>query len=61
MTEDDVSDPALLGGTIRADHVTYSVVGIAEPAFRGVEGSLGVDVWVPLPGTSTGGTSVPPN
>jgi predicted permease len=42
------SDAAILGKTIFYDEVPYTVVGVAQPGFFGVEPEVSVDVWVPV-------------
>jgi predicted permease len=43
------ADPALVGSEIRLNGRSYTVVGIAPPAFRGrVAPGIGTDFWAPL-------------
>jgi predicted permease len=42
------SDAAILGKTIFYDEVPYTVVGVAQPGFFGIEPDVSVDVWVPV-------------
>ncbi len=42
------ADPAILGKTIRIDNYPFQVIGVAPPAFFGVEVGSAPDVWVPL-------------
>ncbi len=51
-----VADPAVLGKTIRADEITYTIVGIAPRSFAGLELEA-VDLWVPL--SNLGGWETP--
>ena len=51
------ADPNVLGTTVRADAITYTIVGIAPPTFTGLELEA-VDLWVPLP--NLGGWDTPP-
>ena len=37
-----------IGSTIRLQDVPYTIVGIAEPIFRGHAVEVGADIWVPL-------------
>jgi predicted permease len=39
--------PGAVGGTLVVDNQPYTVVGVAEPGFRG-ESSDDVDIWVPI-------------
>jgi hypothetical protein len=41
-------DPAILGKTIRIDSYPFRVIGVAPPAFFGVEVGSALDVWVPM-------------
>ncbi len=41
-------DPNAVGSTIRLQDVPYTIVGIAEPSFRGHVVESGPDIWVPL-------------
>ena len=42
------ADPLALGRTIYYDEVPFTVVGVAETGFSGVDAETLVDVWVPL-------------
>jgi len=42
------SDPAIVGKTIRIDDFPFTVVGVAPPAFFGLEVGTSPDVWVPM-------------
>ncbi len=43
------SDPSLLGESVRINGRSYTVVGVADPAFRGkMVPGVEVDLWVPL-------------
>ena len=46
------SDAAILGKTIFYDEVPYTVVGVAQPGFFGIEPEVSVDVWVPVTAAS---------
>ena len=46
------SDAAILGKTIFYDEVPYTVVGVAQPGFFGIEPGVSVDVWVPVTAAS---------
>jgi predicted permease len=47
-------DDSILGKTIFYDEVPYTVVGVAQPGFFGIEPEVSVDVWVPITATSAG-------
>ena len=47
-------DPAALGREIRIDRAAYTLIGVAEPAFTGVDLSSG-DLWRPLASTEAYG------
>ena len=42
------SDPSILGKTIFYDETSYTVVGIAQSGFTGIEAEVSMDVWVPV-------------
>src|SRR5882757_9868314 len=42
------SDAAILGKRIFYDEIPYTVVGVAQPGFFGIEPEVSVDVWVPV-------------
>jgi predicted permease len=42
------SDPAIVGQTIRIDDHPFTVIGVAPPAFFGLEVGTMADVWVPM-------------
>jgi len=42
------SDPLILGKTIFYDETPYTVVGIAQSGFTGIESEVSIDVWVPV-------------
>lgn len=42
------SDASILGKTIFYDETPYTVVGVAQPGFTGIEAGISIDVWVPL-------------
>jgi predicted permease len=42
------SDVSILGKTIFYDETPYTVVGVAQPGFTGIEAEISVDVWVPV-------------
>ena len=46
------SDAAILGKRIFYDEVPYTVVGVAQPGFFGIEPEVSVDVWVPVTAAS---------
>jgi predicted permease len=41
------ADPSVVGRTIHVDEQLLTVIGVAQPRFRGVEPELHADVWVP--------------
>jgi len=49
------SDAAILGKRIFYDEVPYTVVGVAQPGFFGIEPEVSVDVWVPVTAASADG------
>jgi predicted permease len=55
------SDPAILGKTIFYDEVPYTVVGVAQPGFFGIEPEASVDVWVPVTASVDRGWRPDPN
>src|SRR5712664_2199481 len=46
------SDAAILGKRIFYDEIPYTVVGVAQPGFFGIEPEVSVDVWVPVTAAS---------
>jgi macrolide transport system ATP-binding/permease protein len=42
------SDPSVVGKTIYYDETPYTVVGVAETGFTGVQSATAIDVWVPI-------------
>jgi predicted permease len=42
------SNPAVLGKTIFYDETPYTVVGVAQAGFTGVDAATSLDVWVPV-------------
>ena len=51
-------DPSIVGRTVMLNGVTYTVIGIAPPEFRGTEPYLNLDLWVPMamqPSVTSGG------
>jgi predicted permease len=40
-------DRAAVGGTLRLNNLPYTVIGVAEPGFRGTT-MIGTDLWVPM-------------
>jgi predicted permease len=42
------SDPLVVGKAIRVNGAPFTVVGVAPPAFFGVEPGTSVDIWLPL-------------
>lgn len=41
-------DPSVVGRTVRVNGVVLTVIGVAEPGFRGLEVGRDVDLWAPL-------------
>jgi len=41
-------DAGILGRTITMDDEPFTVVGVAQPGFHGVEVETSVEIWVPL-------------
>jgi macrolide transport system ATP-binding/permease protein len=51
-------NPSIVGGTVMLNGITYTVIGIAPPGFRGTEPYLNLDLWVPMamqPSVTSGG------
>ncbi|MCB1019577.1 MAG: ABC transporter permease [Acidobacteria bacterium] len=42
------ADPGVVGATIRIDSYPFTVIGVAQPGFKGFEGLRPADVFVPL-------------
>jgi predicted permease len=42
------SSPSVLGKTIQYKETPYTVVGVAQPGFIGLEAETSIDVWVPI-------------
>jgi predicted permease len=42
------SNPSILGKTILYSEKPYTVVGVAQPGFTGVDAEVSIDVWVPM-------------
>jgi len=42
------SDPAVVGRPVTLNGRSFTIIGVAPPAFRGTEPYLSLDVWVPL-------------
>jgi predicted permease len=55
------SDAAILGKRIFYDEVPYTVVGVAQPGFFGIEPEVSVDVWVPVTASADRGWRPDPN
>jgi predicted permease len=41
-------DPAIVGKQLRIDNYPFTVIGVAPPAFFGVEAGTSVDMWLPV-------------
>jgi predicted permease len=44
------ADPSVVGRTLELDRETFTIVGVAAPAFRGAKTGIRADVFVPLGG-----------
>lgn len=42
------SDPSALGKTVFYKETPYTIVGVAEPGFNGVDAQAATDIWVPV-------------
>jgi predicted permease len=42
------SNPSVVGKTIYYEETPYTVVGVAQPGFSGIEAELAVEVWIPV-------------
>jgi predicted permease len=42
------SDTSILGKTVFYDETPYTVVGVAQPGFSGIDAEISIDAWVPL-------------
>lgn len=42
------ADPGILGRTLSLNGHTFTVIGVAQPGFRGTDGLTASDFWVPL-------------
>ena len=42
------SNPSVVGKTIHYKETPYTVVGVAQAGFKGVEAETSIDVWVPI-------------
>ena len=42
------SSPAVLGRTILYKETPYTVVGVAQPGFTGIDPQTPIDIWVPI-------------
>ncbi|HEU0139115.1 MAG TPA: ABC transporter permease, partial [Bryobacteraceae bacterium] len=42
------SNPAVLGKTILYEETPYTVVGVAQPGFTGMDPQTPIDIWVPV-------------
>jgi predicted permease len=55
------SNPSMLGKTILYNETPYTVVGVAQPGFTGVDAEASIDVWVPITSSVAGGWLTDPN
>jgi len=55
------SNPSILGKTILYNETPYTVVGVAQPEFTGVDAEASIDVWVPLTSSVDKGWLTEPN
>ncbi len=42
------ADPALIGKTIKLNHQTLTVIGVAPPQYTGMMRGLAIDLWIPV-------------
>lgn len=42
------SDPSVIGATIYYEETPYTVVGVSEAGFTGIQSATAIDVWVPV-------------
>ena len=55
------SNPSILGKTILYNETAYTVVGVAQPGFTGVDAEASIEVWVPLTSSVDKGWLTEPN
>jgi predicted permease len=41
-------NPSILGKTVQYEEAPFTVIGVAQPGFRGVNAGIATDVWVPM-------------
>ena len=41
-------DPRILGGSVRSESQSYTVIGVAPPAFTGINAPIQTAIWIPL-------------
>ena len=42
------ADPGIVGKTVRIDNYPFTVIGVAPPAFYGIEVGAAPDAWIPM-------------
>jgi len=42
------ADPAILGRAVRINKTSFTIVGVAAPAFTGIDVGLPTDIWIPM-------------
>jgi predicted permease len=55
------SDPSILGKTILYNETPYTVVGVAQPGFTGIDAEASIDIWVPVTSSVEKGWLTEPN
>jgi putative ABC transport system permease protein len=55
------SNPSILGKTILYNETPYTVVGVTQPGFTGVDAEASIDVWVPVTSSVDKGWLTDPN
>jgi len=55
------SDPSILGKTILYNETPYTVVGVAQAGFTGIDAEASIDVWVPVTSSVDKGWLADPN
>jgi predicted permease len=41
-------DPSIIGKTVQYEEAPFTVIGVAQAEFRGIEAGIATDVWVPM-------------
>jgi predicted permease len=55
------ANPSVLGKTIFYNEVPYTVAGVAQPGFKGIEAEASIDLWVPITASVEKGFLTDPN